>query len=74
MGSNMQKQGVPLLKNQSPLVGTGMELMVAKDSRAALTAKRSGVVEFVDSSRIVIRATVGATALLASAAYVRFAI
>ena len=57
MGSNMQKQGVPLLKNQSPLVGTGMELMVARDSRAALTAKRAGVVEFVDSSRIVIRAT-----------------
>ena len=57
MGSNMQKQGVPLLKNQSPLVGTGMEQVVAKDSRAALAAKRAGVVQFVDASRIVIRAT-----------------
>ena len=57
MGSNMQRQGVPLLKVQAPLVGTGMEAVVAKDSRAAITAKRSGVVQQVDSSRIVIRAT-----------------
>ena len=57
MGSNMQRQGVPLLKNQAPLVGTGMEAVAAKDSRAAITAKRSGVVQQVDSSRIVIRAT-----------------
>ena len=57
MGSNMQRQGVPLMKVQAPLVGTGMEAVVAKDSKAAITAKRSGVVQQVDSSRIVIRAT-----------------
>ena len=57
MGSNMQRQGVPLLKVQAPLVGTGMEAVVAKDSKAAVTAKRSGVVQQVDSGRIVIRAT-----------------
>lgn len=57
MGSNMQKQGVPLLKVEAPLVGTGMEAVVAKDSKAAITAKRTGVVTQVDSSRIVIRAT-----------------
>ena len=57
MGSNMQKQGVPLLKVEAPLVGTGMEAVVAKDSKAAITAKRSGIVTQVDSSRIVIQAT-----------------
>ena len=57
MGSNMQKQAVPLLKNQSPLVGTGMERVVAKDSKAAVSARRAGVVQSVDSARIVIRAT-----------------
>ena len=57
MGSNMQRQGVPLLKVEAPLVGTGMEGVVARDSRAAITAKRSGVVQQVDSARIVIRAT-----------------
>lgn len=57
MGSNMQKQAVPLLKNESPLVGTGMERIVAKDSRAAVSALRTGVVQSVDSARIVIRAT-----------------
>lgn len=57
MGSNMQKQGVPLLKNEAPLVGTGMEGKVARDSKVAIVARRSGVVQQVDSSRIVIRAT-----------------
>ncbi len=57
MGSNMQRQGVPLLKVEAPLVGTGMEAVVAKDSKAAITAKRTGVVTHMDSSRIVIRAT-----------------
>ena len=57
MGSNMQRQGVPLLHNEAPLVGTGMEAAVAKDSRAAVAAKRAGVVTQVDASRIVIRAT-----------------
>ncbi len=57
MGSNMQRQGVPLLKVEAPLVGTGMEGVVARDSKAAVTAKRAGVVQQVDSARIVIRAT-----------------
>ncbi|MAP95775.1 MAG: DNA-directed RNA polymerase subunit beta [Ponticaulis sp.] len=57
MGSNMQRQAVPLVKTEAPLVGTGMESVVARDSRAALVAKRSGVVEQVDAERIVVRAT-----------------
>ena len=57
MGSNMQRQAVPLLRSEAPLVGTGMEAKVAKDSGAAISAKRDGVVQQVDSSRIVIRAT-----------------
>ncbi|MAT36314.1 MAG: DNA-directed RNA polymerase subunit beta [Ponticaulis sp.] len=57
MGSNMQRQAVPLVRTEAPLVGTGMEAIVARDSRAALVAKRSGVVEQVDSERIVVRAT-----------------
>ncbi|MAK60898.1 MAG: DNA-directed RNA polymerase subunit beta [Ponticaulis sp.] len=57
MGSNMQRQAVPLVKTEAPLVGTGMEAIVARDSRAALVAKRTGVVEQVDAERIVIRAT-----------------
>ena len=57
MGSNMQRQAVPLVRTDAPLVGTGMEQVVARDSRAAIAAKRSGVVEQVDAKRIVIRAT-----------------
>ena len=57
MGSNMQRQAVPLLKPESPLVGTGMEAVVAKDSGAVITAKRDGVVDQVDGKRIVIRVT-----------------
>ncbi|MCB9988339.1 MAG: DNA-directed RNA polymerase subunit beta [Rhodospirillales bacterium] len=57
MGSNMQRQAVPLLRSDAPLVGTGMELPVARDSGAAVTARRSGVVVEVDANRIVIRAT-----------------
>jgi len=55
MGSNMQRQAVPLLKSQSPLVGTGMEKLVARDSGVLAIAKHSGVIDFVDASRIVIR-------------------
>ncbi|MCX5853136.1 MAG: DNA-directed RNA polymerase subunit beta [Deltaproteobacteria bacterium] len=55
MGSNMQRQAVPLLKPEVPLVGTGMESVVAKDSGAVVVAKRSGIVEHVDASRIVIK-------------------
>jgi len=57
MGSNMQRQAVPLVRTEAPLVGTGMEYVVARDSGAAIAAKRTGVVDQVDSTRIVIRAT-----------------
>jgi len=57
MGSNMQRQAVPLIQSDAPLVGTGMEAIVARDSRAAVTARRSGIVDQVDAKRIVIRAT-----------------
>ena len=57
MGSNMQRQAVPLMRSEAPLVGTGMEGKVARDSGAAIVAKRAGVVQQVDAARIVIRAT-----------------
>jgi DNA-directed RNA polymerase subunit beta len=57
MGSNMQKQAVPLLRAEAPFVGTGMESVVARDSGAAIVAKRKGIVDQVDATRIVIRAT-----------------
>ncbi len=57
MGSNMQRQAVPLLRAEAPLVGTGMESVVARDSGAAIGAKRSGIIDQVDATRIVIRAT-----------------
>ncbi|MXP28148.1 DNA-directed RNA polymerase subunit beta [Porphyrobacter algicida] len=56
MGSNMQRQAVPLVKAEAPFVGTGMEETVARDSGAAITATRGGVVDQVDATRIVIRA------------------
>ena len=55
MGSNMQRQAVPLIRSDSPLVGTGMEKVVARDSGVCKIAKRDGVVDYVDGSRIVIR-------------------
>ncbi|HVM84571.1 MAG TPA: DNA-directed RNA polymerase subunit beta, partial [Candidatus Binatia bacterium] len=57
MGSNMQRQAVPLLQAQAPLVGTGMEGTVARDSGVAIGARRGGVIDQVDATRIVIRAT-----------------
>jgi hypothetical protein len=57
MGSNMQRQAVPLLQAEAPLVGTGMEETVARDSGAAIAARRSGIVDQVDAARIVIRVT-----------------
>ena len=57
MGSNMQRQAVPLLQADAPLVGTGMEETVARDSGAAIAARRSGIVDQVDATRIVVRAT-----------------
>ncbi|MEQ1648551.1 MAG: DNA-directed RNA polymerase subunit beta [Hyphomicrobiaceae bacterium] len=57
MGSNMQRQAVPLIKPEAPFVGTGMEEVVARDSGAAIAARRTGVVDQVDATRIVVRAT-----------------
>src|ERR671916_740973 len=57
MGSNMQRQAVPLVRAEAPLVGTGMEETVARDSGAAIAARRSGVVDQVDATRIVVRVT-----------------
>jgi DNA-directed RNA polymerase subunit beta len=57
MGSNMQRQAVPLITAEAPLVGTGMEEVVARDSGAAIGARRTGLVDQVDATRIVIRAT-----------------
>ena len=57
MGSNMQRQAVPLISTRAPLVGTGIEGIVAKDSGVTVVAKRAGVVEYVDATRIVIRST-----------------
>jgi DNA-directed RNA polymerase subunit beta len=55
MGSNMQRQAVPTLRTEKPLVGTGMERIVAKDSGVAVVARRGGLIESVDASRIVVR-------------------
>ncbi len=57
MGSNMQRQAVPLLQADAPFVGTGIESIVAQDSGAAIMAKRGGVIDQVDAQRIVVRAT-----------------
>ncbi|MBW2039147.1 MAG: DNA-directed RNA polymerase subunit beta [Deltaproteobacteria bacterium] len=56
MGSNMQRQAVSLLRTEAPLIGTGMEKIVARDSGVTVVAKRGGVVESVDASRIVVKA------------------
>ncbi len=56
MGSNMQRQAVPLLQAEAPLVGTGMEEIVARDSGVSIVARRTGVVDQIDATRIVIRA------------------
>ena len=55
MGSNMQRQAVPTLRADKPLVGTGIERVVAKDSGVTVVAKRGGVIDYVDASRIVIK-------------------
>ncbi len=57
MGSNMQRQAVPLLQSDAPFVGTGIEAVVARDSGAAIMARRSGIIDQVDATRIVVRAT-----------------
>ncbi|WOJ91427.1 DNA-directed RNA polymerase subunit beta [Methylocapsa polymorpha] len=57
MGSNMQRQAVPLVRADAPLVGTGMEAVVARDSGAAIAARRTGYIDQIDATRIVVRAT-----------------
>src|SRR6201984_1644744 len=57
MGSNMQRQAVPLIQAEAPLVGTGMEETVARDSGVTIIARRSGIIDQVDATRIVVRAT-----------------
>jgi DNA-directed RNA polymerase subunit beta len=57
MGSNMQRQAVPLVRSEAPYVGTGMEGVVARDSGASIAARRTGTVDQVDATRIVVRAT-----------------
>ena len=57
MGSNMQRQAVPLVKADAPFVGTGMEAVVARDSGAAIAARRTGYIDQIDATRIVVRAT-----------------
>ncbi|CAM5768952.1 DNA-directed RNA polymerase subunit beta [Labrys miyagiensis] len=57
MGANMQRQAVPLVRADAPFVGTGMESVVARDSGAAIAARRTGIVDQIDATRIVIRAT-----------------
>ena len=57
MGSNMQRQAVPLIQSDAPLVGTGMEAAVARDSGATIVARRAGMVDQIDGARIVVRAT-----------------
>lgn len=57
MGSNMQRQAVPLVRAEAPFVGTGMEGTVARDSGASIAARRTGVIDQVDATRIVVRAT-----------------
>ncbi|WP_323990371.1 MULTISPECIES: DNA-directed RNA polymerase subunit beta [Nguyenibacter] len=57
MGSNMQRQAVPLVRSDAPLVGTGMEAAVAHDSGATIVARRGGIIDQIDGARIVVRAT-----------------
>ncbi|EDM72483.1 DNA-directed RNA polymerase subunit beta [Roseobacter sp. AzwK-3b] len=57
MGSNMQRQAVPTLRSEAPLIGTGIEGVVARDSGASIMAKRAGIIDQVDAARIVVRAT-----------------
>jgi DNA-directed RNA polymerase subunit beta len=55
MGSNMQRQAVPLIRGEAPLVGTGMERVTARDSGAVVVCKRDGIVDQVDSERVIVR-------------------
>ena len=55
MGANMQRQALPLLKAEAPIVGTGIECIAAKDSGAVVIAKSDGIVDYVDGRKIVIK-------------------
>jgi DNA-directed RNA polymerase subunit beta len=66
MGSNMQRQAVPLIRTRSPLIGTGMEGIVARDSGVTVVARRDGIVESVDAARIVVRTTGDSDDLMAA--------
>jgi DNA-directed RNA polymerase subunit beta len=66
MGSNMQRQAVPLIRTRSPLIGTGMEGIVARDSGVTVVARRDGIVESVDAARIVVRPTMDTDDLLSA--------
>jgi DNA-directed RNA polymerase subunit beta len=66
MGSNMQRQAVPLIRTRSPLIGTGMEGIVARDSGVTVVARRDGTVESVDAARIVVRPTMDSDDLLSA--------
>jgi DNA-directed RNA polymerase subunit beta len=66
MGSNMQRQAVPLLRTESPFVGTGIEAVVAQDSGVTITARRGGTVESVEGCRVVVRAADGEDSALAN--------
>lgn len=57
MGSNMQRQAVPLMRPESPIVGTGIEARVAQDSRVLINAEGEGIVEYVDANELIIRYT-----------------
>jgi DNA-directed RNA polymerase subunit beta len=59
MGSNMQRQAVPLLRPEAPVVGTGMELVVGKDSESTMVCRRAGIVDMVDANRIIVRVAGG---------------
>src|SRR5208283_5752775 len=54
MGSNMQRQAVPLLRPEAPIVGTGLEEKIARDARTMIVAERNGIVEYVDSNSIIV--------------------
>jgi DNA-directed RNA polymerase subunit beta len=66
MGSNMQRQAVPIMNPEAPIVGTGLEAQVAKDSRTQLLGEGNGVVEYVDANEIRIKYTLSEDDLLAS--------
>src|SRR3546814_10540914 len=74
MGSNMQRQAVPLLRPEAPVVGTGLEGRVARDSRTLINAEAKGVVEYVDANEIKIRRSEEHTSELQSLMRISYAV